>query len=77
MSKTLPRVLHKYFWGDNLTELTWPVHKKYIIQTLLERGNPQAIKWLFETVSQKELYTTLKTVRLSKKSYNFWHHYLV
>ncbi len=73
----LPRILYKYFWGDNLTELAWPIHRKYIIQTLLEKGNTHAIKWLLDIVSQKELYSILNTLRLSKKSYNFWKQYLV
>jgi len=30
MSNTLPSSVQKYFWGDNLEELSWSKHKNYI-----------------------------------------------
>jgi len=72
----LPRSIKKYFWGDNLNDLKWPDHKKYIIQTLLEKGNDRAIKWLFNLTSKSQIIQLLPKFRLSKKSLNFWKTYL-
>jgi hypothetical protein len=72
----LPTSLEKYFWGDNLSDIKWPNHRKYIIQTLLERGNSRAIEWLFDNVSKVQIMQMLPKLRLSQKSSNFWKMYL-
>jgi hypothetical protein len=76
MKINLPTSLKKYFWGDNLNDLKWPDHKKYIIQTLLEKGNGRAIRWLFNLTSKSQIIQLLPEFRLSKKSLNFWETYL-
>ena len=76
MKMNLPATLKKYFWGDELNDIKWPNHKKYIVQTLLERGNSGAIKWLFNFVSKVQIRQMLPGLRLSKKSLNFWKIYL-
>jgi hypothetical protein len=43
----LPRSVTRYFWGDNLQELDPQVHVAYITQTLLEKGDTEALRWLF------------------------------
>lgn len=73
---TLPKTIQKYFWGDNLRELNWEKHQKYIIQTLLEKGDSNAIHWLFSVTNKKELQSMLPQLRLEKKSANFWSIYL-
>ena len=72
----LPASLKKYFWGDDLGDIKWPNHKKYIAQTLLEKGNGGAIHWLFGRVSKDQVIQMLPGLRLSKKSSNFWKIYL-
>jgi hypothetical protein len=72
----LPARLKKYFWGDDLGDIKWPNHKKYIVQTLLEKGNGGAISWLFGHVSKIKISRMLPKLRLSKKSLNFWKIYL-
>jgi hypothetical protein len=76
MSQALPQVAKKYFWGDNLSELSWTKHKKYIVQTLLERGNSPSLKWLFSRIPRPEVKKLLPNLRLDKKSRNFWNIYL-
>lgn len=76
MSQVIPTVAKKYFWGDNLSDLSWPKHQKYIVQTLLERGNTSSLRWLFRLISREEVKKMLPTLRLPKKSNNFWRVYL-
>lgn len=76
MSQDIPESAKKYFWGDSLSDLSWPKHKKYIIQTLLEKGNKPSLRWLFSLVTRNEVKGMLSTLRLPKKSSNFWNIYL-
>jgi hypothetical protein len=76
MIQSIPNGTRKFFWGDNLSELSWPKHKKYIIQTLLEKGDTFSLKWLFSLVTRKEIKGLLPNLRLEKKSKNFWSIYL-
>ncbi len=76
MSNVLPSQIKRYFWGDNLSELSWSKHKKYIVATLLERGNTTALKWLFQQTNRNEMKELLPTLKLSPKSSNFWQIYL-
>ncbi len=73
---TFPSNIKKYFWGDNLQELSWPKHKKYIIQTLLDKGDKSALKWLFAQTSKQKVKSYLPQLKLNKKSANFWSTYL-
>ena len=71
----LPRFITKFFWGDDSKELSLSKHKKYISQTLLEKGNLRSIKWLLKKQSKKLLKKTLSP-KMNKKSRNFWEIYL-
>lgn len=73
----LPVALKKYFWGDNLDDIRWPKHQKYIAQTLLDKGNENAISWLFSLVGKNKITRMLPKLKLSKKSSNFWKIYLL
>ncbi len=76
MKMNLPDSLKKYFWGDNLDDIKWPNHRKYITQTLLERGNGEAVKWLFDHVNKTQIMQMLPELKLSRKSSSFWKMYL-
>jgi hypothetical protein len=76
MQQSLPKNLEKYFWGDNLEELNWHDHQKYITQTLLNKGDQDAIKWLFNKLDKNTLKNQLSSFKLNPKSENFWHIYL-
>ena len=71
-----PHSVARYFWGDNLQELNPQAHAKYITQTLLEKGDTKALSWLFSVFSAQAIKTMLPTLRLSKRSANFWATYL-
>lgn len=73
---TLPDYVTKYFWGDDLDELSWEKHQKYVTETILNRGNTEAVNWLFGKVEKKRLASELSIYRLNPKSANFWKVYL-
>ncbi len=75
MTNLSPQI-KKYFWGDDLEQLSWENHRQYIIQTLLEKGDRESISWLMTKASSKELLKTLPQIKLSPKSKNFWKIYL-
>lgn len=76
MQNSLPKNLYKYFWGDDLSELSWQKHQKYITQTLLEKGDREAANWLLTSVDKSKLLAQLPKLKLSPKSRNFWNIYL-
>ena len=73
----LPKHVQRYFWGDDLGELDWQKHRRYIINTILEHGDLPAIRWLLRQVSRRELARWLPKMKLSPKSANFWRWYLL
>lgn len=74
--KSFSKSITKYFWGDNLDQLSWEKHEDYIIKTLLEKGDKSAIKWLFQKIDKKNLLQKIKKMRMDQKSKNFWTIYL-
>ena len=72
----IPSSLQHYFWGDDLIKLNLKDHETYIVQTLLENGDTNALKWLFSVVNKQKIHHVLSSLRLSKKSSNFWQIYL-
>ena len=73
---SIPNYITKYFWGDDLKDLNIEKNKQYIIQTLLERGDQKALKWLFSVMDTSTIKQLLPSLKLSKKSGNFWEFYL-
>jgi hypothetical protein len=71
----LPSYITQYFWGDDLSQLTLENNQKYIIETLLEKGDSQAIHWLFLNLDKQIITKYLPKLKLSKKSKHFWNIY--
>lgn len=75
-NQTLPPHVLRYFWGDDLAQLQNGTSEKYIVQTILERGDQKAVHWLFETFDKARIKQYLPHMQLSKKSEHFWNLYL-
>lgn len=71
----LPKLITRFFWGDNLKQLSLKKHPKYIIETILEKGDLPATKWLLKKTTKKNLKKSISS-KMSKKSRNFWQIYL-
>lgn len=75
-TSTLPSYVTKYFWGDNLNELNIEKHRSYIIETLLNIGDRQSLKWLFSIINRETIKKMLPSLKLDKKSSHFWQLYM-
>lgn len=75
MSNGLPDTTKHLFWGDDLQDLNWTKHEKYITETILEKGDVTDVHWLFTRKSKKELRQSLRTLKLNPKSKSFWKIY--
>ena len=75
-NQLIPSYVTQYFWGDDLTGLDLSKNQKYIIQTLLEMGGSDALRWLFSTIAKEKIKSFLPTLKLSRKSAHFWNIYL-
>lgn len=70
----VPKRLKKYFWDTDIKGLDIQKHKKYVIERILEMGDEQAVAWLKNNFSEKEIIKVLeKNNRLSLLSLNYWN----
>ncbi len=74
--KGLPQHIAKYFWGDDMSRLDIHNNSEYIIETILNIGNEDAVKWLFLQYDKALVERLLPKLSLNKKSGNFWNFYL-
>jgi len=73
MAQKLPKALHRYFWDVNPDNIDLAKNRRYVIERLLELGDPEAVSWMKNCFSQDEIVQVLKNARaLTKKSANFW-----
>jgi len=76
MKTSLPDYVKQYFWGDDLSQLNWQDHQKYISKVLLEKGSQKAVSWLLKKAGRQKLKKQLSSLKLDQKSENFWKIYL-
>lgn len=76
MDPFLPKFIYKYFWGDDFNQLHWKNHQKYIIQTILEKGDRRAASWLLAAAGKTTIKQQLDSLSLSPRSARFWKLYL-
>ncbi len=69
----LPENLKKYFWDSDFFSLNPDIHKRYILERLLELGDEKAVNWLKSAFRENDIKDVLQKSRtLSKRSLNFW-----
>ncbi len=62
------------FWDADLSKLDIETHQQYIIERVLEYGDNDAARWIFERYRLKVILDVLNSSRaLSPKSANFWN----
>lgn len=67
------KALGPFFWDTDWSKIDLKKHRVYIIERILELGDPAAVRWLFSTYSDAELKRVVKTSRnISAKSANYW-----
>jgi hypothetical protein len=69
----LPTFLKRYFWDVPFAGLDLHRSSAFLIERILEYGNPQAVRWLLAHVSAEVICGVVKSSRsLSARSANFW-----
>ncbi len=69
----LPKSFKQYFWDVDFEKLKLEESRAFILKRLLDRGNDQAIRWVFKNYQKEEIKALLLTSRdLSSKTGNFW-----
>lgn len=76
VKQPLPSYITQYFWGDDLSQLDLEKNQKYVIETLLEKGDSNSLHWLFTNLDKQKIINYLPQLRLSKKSAHYWSIYL-
>lgn len=72
----LPEPVRRLFWGDDPDNFRWPENASYITRIVLEKGDSDAVKWLFRMTTAEEILKSLDSYKLSPKSKTFWLTYL-
>lgn len=74
-SQPIPPYITKYFWGDNLNDLDTERNKTYIVQTLLNIGDRDALRWMFSHYPKTYVAELIPSLKLDPRSRNFWNLY--
>jgi hypothetical protein len=59
----LPDFLQCLFWEVEFSDVRFNMHKRYVIERILEYGDDQSIKWLRRKVAPKDIAAVVKSSR--------------
>jgi predicted ester cyclase len=69
----LPSFLNAYLWDTDPASIDIKTHARFIIERLLEEGDGDAVRWVFETYPKETIIEIILTTRrLSRRSAFFW-----
>ncbi len=72
----MPNKIRKFFWEYGEIEIEVQKNWFFIIERLLEYGDPEAVKWTFEYFEPNKLIEVVKASRnLSRKTASMWQNY--
>lgn len=74
-ASSLPRSFRRFFWDVPLSGLSAETHRDFILGRLLERGDRQAARWVFQIYPRSSLREYLRgrgREVLSARSWRFW-----
>ena len=67
--------VRKYFWDIDTNKAKPKSHANYYIARILEIGDEKAFEWLKRVYGTKKIKKSLSSVRLSKRSAQYWKLY--
>lgn len=77
MNNKILKTNKSLFWDVDLRNLDIEKHEDFIIARVLEYGNIDDLKWLFQTYSRSKIQKVLTNTRaISPKSAYFWKYKL-
>jgi len=69
-------ILKPIFWDLDVEKLDIKKNSQQIIERILEYGDSEQVRWMFENYRKDEIKKVIKNSRqLSRKSANFWAFY--
>jgi hypothetical protein len=71
----VPRRFRRFFWDVRLADLSLERHRDFVLARLLEFGDREALRWVFERYSRKVVADFLESgvaARLSRRTWTFW-----
>lgn len=69
----LPLYTHRFFWDIDPTGLNVDDYRGYVIERLLEYGDPPSVRWMLASFPRETIISVLQASRrLSALSANFW-----
>lgn len=69
----LPPCTHRFFWDIDPASLNVDDYRVYVLERLLEYGDPPSVKWMLANFPRDTIVAVLQTSRrLSPLSANFW-----
>ncbi len=73
----IPQSLHQFFWDIDVKKLNPAKHPYYVINRLLDKGNPEAVRWILAHFPRELIVETFKKIRdFSPWNGRFWANYL-
>ena len=71
--KKLPKSLKKYFWDVDTSKISIYRHPYFIVQRLLDKGDNNAVRWVNNHFTNKQIEDTLTKLRdFNPRVANFW-----
>jgi hypothetical protein len=77
--KEMPQSAKNCLWSYDIDKLNLEINKGKIIFNILNFGNMEAVKWLFNTYKKQEIVkvaVSTSETEWSKKSLNYWKNIL-
>jgi len=72
----IPEAFIPFFWDVHIEQLEPAVHRRFIIERLLNEGDHHTLQWLFSTYTQDDILQTVRSSRnLSRKTARYWQLY--
>lgn len=73
----IPKHLWQYFWDVEVSTLDPSSKSLFVIQRLLDKGNPDAVKWVRKTYTKEQIAQTFMYTRDFKPKIGyFWSLFL-
>ena len=74
---SVPEAFKRFFWDIAFEKLSPREKPYYVINSLLDKGDLAAARWVVRTFPKEMIIDTLKTMRdFSPRSGTFWQRYL-
>ncbi|HUC91851.1 MAG TPA: hypothetical protein VMS09_07470 [Paenibacillus sp.] len=76
LHKQIPADFNPFFWDVHIEQLEPDVHRRFIIERLLNEGDHYTLQWLFHTYTIDDIRQTVQSSRnLSRKTARYWQTY--